>query len=96
VIFEPPVIIIPDTISYSLEIQPIFDENCLNCHAGNINPDLQTAVSYSSLTEGGYIDTANAEGSELMEKLYGSHDARASQTDKVLILEWIKAGAKNN
>lgn len=97
VVFEPIEIELPDTISYSLEIQPIFDDNCISCHGGSINPELNADVSYSNLFEGGYIDTVNAEGSELIEKLYeGAHDSRASLTEKQLILEWIKNGAPDN
>jgi hypothetical protein len=97
VVFEPIEIELPDTISYSVEIQPIFDENCISCHGGTVNPDLRADVSYSNLLEGGYIDTVNAEGSALIEKLHeGVHDSRATLTEKQLILEWIKNGAPDN
>ncbi len=87
---------LPDTVSYSLDIQPIFDNKCVSCHSGSRDPDLRPENSYASLINGGYVDTDNPEDSELIKKLYGSHDARATETEKQLILLWIEEGAKNN
>lgn len=94
VVFQPPEL--PDTISFSLEIQPIFNENCVNCHGGDRDPDLREGLSYEALTGGGFVDTADAEGSKLVKKLYGTHSSRASEAQKQLIIEWIRAGAKDN
>ncbi|GAJ14748.1 unnamed protein product, partial [marine sediment metagenome] len=58
--------------------------------------DLRPENSYASLINGGYVDTDNPEDSELIKKLYGSHDARATETEKQVILLWIEEGAKNN
>ena len=91
-----PVPELPDTVSYSLDIQPIWDNKCVDCHNGSRDPDLRPENSYVSLTEGDFIDTNNAAESELMKKLYGTHDARATETEKQLILLWIKEGAKDN
>jgi hypothetical protein len=99
VVFTEPEIIPPDTtvvISYSKEIQPIWDDKCVNCHGGQRDPDLRPAFSYNELITGGYIDTTDAANSELMKKLYGSHDERATTAQKLLIQEWMKQGAKNN
>ena len=87
---------LPDTVSYSLNIQPIWDNKCVSCHAGSRDPDLRPENSYVSLTDGGYIDTDNPEESDLMKKLYGTNDARATETEKQLTLLWIKEGAKDN
>ncbi len=87
---------LPDTVSYSLDIQPIWDNKCIDCHNGGRDPDLRPENSYVSLTDGGFIDTNNAAESELMKKLYGTHDARATETDKQFILLWIEEGAKDN
>ena len=91
-----PVPELPDTVSYSLNIQPIWDNKCVSCHDGGRDPDLRPENSYVSLTDGGYIDTDNPEESDLMKKLYGTHDARATETEKQLTLLWIKEGAKDN
>ncbi len=87
---------LPDTVSYSLDIQPIWDNKCVSCHSGSRDPDLRPDNSYASLIDGGYVDTDNPEDSELIKKLYGSHDARATETEKQVILLWIGEGAKNN
>jgi hypothetical protein len=96
VVFPEVEIILPDTVSYSLEIQPIWEAKCKDCHWGDWDPDLRPDVSYLSLFANDLIDTVNAEESKLIKKLYGSHDDRATETEKQLILEWIKKGARNN
>jgi len=87
---------LPDTVSYSLDIQPIWDNKCVSCHSGSRDPDLRPENSHASLINGSYVDTDNPEDSELIKKLYGSHDSRATETEKQLILLWIEEGAKNN
>lgn len=87
---------LPDSVSYSLDIQPIWDNKCVKCHEGNRDPDLRPENSYVSLISGGYVNIVEPEESELMKKLYGSHDSRATETDKQLTLLWIEEGAKNN
>ena len=96
VVFPEQEIILPDTLSYSLQIQPIWNAKCLDCHGGQRDPDLRAEFSYNSLFEEDLIDTANAEGSKLVTKLYGTHNSRATEAEKQLILEWIREGAKNN
>ncbi len=87
---------LPDTVSYSLDIQPIWDNKCVSCHSGSRDPDLRPENSYASLINGGYVDTDNPDDSELIKKLYGSHDSRATEAEKQVILLWIEEGAKNN
>lgn len=87
---------VPDNISYSQDIQLIFDANCTKCHNSSRSPDLRPDHSYDALTKGGYVDTAEPEKSLLHTTLSGSHSSRASATEKQLILGWIQQGAKNN
>ena len=96
VVFPPVEIELPDTVSYSLDIQPVWDNKCVSCHNGSRDPDLRPDVSYDALWDGGYINVDQPEESELMKKLYGSHDSRATEGEKQLILAWIEEGAKNN
>ena len=96
VVFPPVEIELPDTVSYSLDIQPVWDNKCVSCHNGSRDPDLRPDVSYDALWDGGYINVDQPEESELMKKLYGSHDSRATEAEKQLILAWIDEGAKNN
>ena len=95
VVFPPPEI--PDSVSYSLNIQPIWDAKCVSCHNETPPvPDLNPDVSYDELWDGGYIDTADAANSELMKTLYGTHDSRATESEKQTILLWMSDGAKDN
>ncbi|MCK4852671.1 MAG: hypothetical protein KAT31_00380 [Bacteroidales bacterium] len=95
VVYPPPEI--PDTVSYSLDIQPIWDNKCVSCHNGGRDPDLRPENSYASLMDGEYINVDEPGESKLMKKLDSSpHDARATKAEKQLILVWIEEGAKNN
>ena len=96
VVYPPVEIIIPDSVSYSLDIQPIWDSKCVNCHGGARDPDLSPGVSHDALVSGGFINTDDPASSELMQKLYGTHDSRATEANKQLILQWITEGAKDN
>ena len=96
-IFEKPDI--PTDVSFSDQIQPIFDANgadCVSCHSGGIDPDLRPDNSYDALIDGGYVDTDDPESSVLYETLRGTHDARATEEEKLYILGWIIEGALNN
>ena len=86
----------PTEVSFSDDVQPIFDSKCISCHGGNVSPELNPGVSYNELINGGYVDTENPPESEIIQKLYGSHDARATETEKQTILVWIEGGAINN
>jgi hypothetical protein len=96
VVYPPPVI--PDTLSYSLDIQPIWDVKCIDCHNDPSvrDPDLRPDFSYDALISGEYVDTVDAANSKLMKKLYGSHNSRATEAEKQLVLKWINEGAKDN
>jgi len=87
---------LPDTVSYSLDIQPIWDNKCVSCHDGDRDPDLRPEQSYDALITGGFIDVDSPEDSDLMKKLYGTHDSRATEAEKQLILLWMGEGAKDN
>lgn len=96
--YEEPVI--PDTVSFKSDIVPIFNQSCnaSGCHsAGGFDPDLSPENAYGDLINGGYIDTANPEGSTLYLSIAsGSMKTYAQPGDAELILEWIKDGANNN
>lgn len=98
-IIEEEQIVIPPNqeVSFDQDIIPIFTANCTSCHDGGIDPDLRSDNAYTALVNGGYLDTDNPSNSELYKVLLeGSHQTRASATEKELILEWITRGANNN
>lgn len=85
-----------DTVHFQTQIQPIFSDKCIGCHGSNRNPDLREGFSYNSLTTGGFV-TLPAEASRLYIRITsGGHVAYTNDTQKDLILNWIKQGAKNN
>ena len=92
---------VPDIISFSNDIIPIFNENCNmgGCHnSGGIAPDLSADNAWNALSLGGYIDTINVAGSILYQKIAvgGSMSQFASEQDRVLIFGWIEKGAPKN
>jgi hypothetical protein len=86
-----------DTISYSQDIQPFFNSECISCHAGSIAPDLTTGKSYPALVPA-FVIANSPETSELyiVCKPGGSMTAYCSADNLELIRRWILAGAKND
>lgn len=82
--------------SYSSDIQPIFDNDCIQCHTA-VSPNLTAASSHTALTTQGYVDLQTPENSTIYTKLQaGSHASYTINANKELILEWINQGAPNN
>ena len=98
------VIPIPDVVSYSDDIQPLWDQDCVSCHkAGATAPDLSAANSYSALvTNNKYVIPGNATGSKLHKSLVGDGAAimptagKWSDSKIALVDKWITDGALNN
>lgn len=91
--------IVPPPIEYesfSATIQPIFNNDCVGCHSGSLDPNLSAGSAYVSLTNGGYIDTENPESSLLYEMLQGAHSGYTSNANEDFILQWITEGAPND
>jgi hypothetical protein len=92
---------ITDTVSYSLQIQPIWDKSCLGggCHGSGANqPDLSPSNSYNSLISGGYIILYDPDDSKLYKEIEpgGQMNPYTNANDINLVLVWIQQGAKNN
>ena len=98
------VIPIPETVSYSRDVQPLWDQDCISCHkSGATAPDLTSANSYSALvTNNKYVIPGNALGSKLHKSLVGDGAAIMPPAGKwndskiELVDKWINAGALNN
>lgn len=93
--------VVPDVVSYSANIQPIFDRSCNNsgCHStGGVAPDLTPANSYSDLMNKNLVNTATPESSKLYTKCAagGSMNKFTQPGDPDIILKWIQEGALNN
>lgn len=91
---------VPDTVSFALNVMPIFDANCnaSGCHSsGGISPDLTAPNAYVGLTFFGYVNTEEPEASSLYTKIFsGSMKDNASDQDREIILKWIQQGALDN
>jgi len=95
-----------DTVYYTTHVQPIFNSNCISCHDETHSKlDLQTSVSYDQLLNSGfsasYVDTANAEQSNIYLHLIGQlsmmpPSGALPDYDKTVILNWINQGALDN
>jgi len=98
------VIPIPKVVSYSKDIQPLWDQDCISCHKPNATaPDLTSANSYSALTMSNkYVVPGNAAGSKLHKSLVGDGAAimptagKWSDSKIALVDKWINDGALNN
>lgn len=87
-----------DPRSFQSEIIPIFNANCVSCHAGSVAPDLRADKAYNSLKTGAYYSVATPEESKIYKKLIesSSHQAKATTDQKKYILYWIGQGALDN
>lgn len=100
--------VLPDTVlvSYSKDIQLIFNSNCVSCHSElHAKLNLKSCCSYEQLFESGfsasYIDTITPQNSRLYKHITGvlsvmppSGKLPDEQINK--ILNWIDQGGKNN
>jgi len=95
---------IPTVVSYSKDVQPLWDQSCTSCHKpGATAPDLTAANSYAALTKNNkYVIPGNAAGSSLHKSLTGEGAAlmppagKWSQSKIDLVDKWINDGALNN
>lgn len=93
-------------ISYSNDIQPIFNAYCVSCHnVSHSKLNLLSTASYLQITSDGfsapYIDLNNPEASILYKSLKGiptimPPSGTISESDINKVLLWIKKGALND
>lgn len=94
---------VPATISFNNDIQPIFYLYCAlsGCHTGS-NPTGRVNLSYDSayatLFKRNLIDTITPDSSRLYTALNSPMPpwGRLVNYDYLVILKWMKQGAKNN
>lgn len=95
---------IPDTVKFSLDIQPIFNENCNSsgCHSqGGYTPYLTESDAYMNLMVYGMVDVSDAESSIIYTRLTSVNnpmppDGNLPVNKTELILKWIRQGAMDN
>jgi len=98
---SPEEIIVPENVSFSGDIIPIFDASCnfQGCHSTNgIPPDLTPEAAWVNLVYLNYVDTVTTENSILWKKIDtgGSMEPYVTDQDKALILSWIEQDAPEN
>jgi hypothetical protein len=103
-VYETPVL--PDTISFSKHIIPIFNQNCNNagCHSGvqpQGNLDLSPSMAYQNLISKSLVDTLNPANSLLYAQMNSQTKPMppSGKLDTLYlneVLKWIEQGAKDN
>lgn len=104
VIIPPPVV---PPVSFSQDIQPIFDVACISCHnEWHASLNLQDSVSWRELWTTGanapYVDTLNPLQSILHLRLTGAQlpamppSTPLTQAEIDLIDKWMEEGARDN
>ena len=89
------------SVDYNTEIQPIFNNNCGNCHLGNSSGGLNLS-NYNNLMSADVVEPGDHEDSELYDRITrdnsdagdmppGNSELTQSQID--LIALWIDEGA---
>ena len=88
-------------VSYSADIQPIWNQKCVGCHGvGTTPPDLTPANSHAVLVSpgSGWVNLESPESSLIYTCMIsgGSMAAYANAQEAGFVLNWIKQGAKND
>ena len=88
-------------ISFATDIQPVFTNKCIACHAPSGVAsflDLTEGNAYDNINTTKYIDKADPTSSLIYTKPApnGGHGGKYSQSESGTVLQWIEQGAQNN
>ena len=86
------------TIHFTDTIVPIFDQaGCLNCHGGNISPDLRPSQAYDAIVPQ-LVDLNDPDASKIywVPAPASDHAQKYSASQAALVRAWIVQGAKDN
>ena len=100
-----PRVMAASTPSFSADVAPIFEKNCLACHSSSVHKSGLILESYSALMKGGKhgpsILAHDANGSRIIQMLEGDIDPQMPAggdplpaSDIARIKAWIDAGAE--
>ena len=94
---------ITEDVSYSVDIQALWDAGCVTCHDGNEPPDLRPDTGYDDLLNNGWVVPFDAENSILYQSLLGTDGvslmppgAQWPLANINLVRDWINQGAQDN
>lgn len=91
-------------LSYSLDIQPIFDRACISCHGGQAGLYLESFdYLMAGSANGSVVVPGNPNASELVKSIQGLRQptmplggVSLSSSEVEAIIIWIDAGSPNN
>ena len=93
---------LPEEVSYSEDIQPLWDRDCVRCHPPS-PPNLTQGLSRDALINGGYVIPGDGRNSILYKSFFGldgvtamPNDAGWNINDANLVKKWIDDGALDN
>ncbi len=92
---------VPENVSFSQDIQPIFTKTCTQCHPPTAGLDLTEGKAYNNIINNtSYINLTAPEESLIYKNPAPNgnpdHPVKYTQTEADIVLSWIKSGAKNN
>ncbi len=92
-----------DTVSFSLDILPIFNDNnnCTGCHnTGGTPPDLTPDNAYDQIINMGMVNMTTPPESKIYKVPHpddsGHSWKKYSNSQTATVLLWVEEGAKNN
>ena len=92
----------PQQVSFQTELAPIFNSSCAvsGCHvSGAHTPYLSTAIAYTQILNGGYVNLADPKGSKIYQMITGEmaqYMAAPLKSNQQKVYDWIRNGAPNN
>jgi len=91
---------VPDVVSYSADIQPLWNADCISCHGGNA-PNLEAPAGRSWTNLQPYVVPGDPENSPLYHTLIRTNKPMPpgsawAQWKIDLVEKWIEQGAENN
>lgn len=93
---------VPGGVSYAADIQPIWNQSCVNCHQGNEPPDLRAQNSFNVLLNDGWVIPGDPDASILFRSLRGEGASLMPPGNPLtsqrinLVRQWILEGAQDN
>ena len=96
-------IIIPEEVSYKDDIEPLWKNDCTDCHKGQIPPNLTVGISYESLMDGFVVANKPNESILYLSLIHDPSVSAMPNPNTVwpasqikLVEAWILQGAKDN
>ncbi len=90
----------PQFVSYKDQLAPLFNTTCAlsGCHvSGAHKPYMATAISYTEIVNGGFVNLLIPKESILYKKINGEmKEYIPSASNRQKVYDWIRNGAPNN